>query len=89
MGVLQTWYPRRAEESIGPHGTGVTDSGEPLCGCWQLNLGLLQEVLLTDALSLAPSSHMLKGIRATAQSNLSLPKSGEGESPGRGHCVAT
>lgn len=39
MGVLQAWWP---EEGIGLHGTGITDSCEPLCGCWELNLDLLQ-----------------------------------------------
>lgn len=36
MGVLQAWYPGRAEEGIGSHGTGI--SGELQCGCWELNL---------------------------------------------------
>ena len=47
-------YPLRSEEGIGYLGTGVTDSYEPLYGCWELNLGSLQEqqVILMDKLSL-------------------------------------
>lgn len=39
-------------------GTGVLGCYEPLCGCWDLNLGSLQEkpVLVTTKLSLKPLS---------------------------------
>ena len=30
-------------ESVGSSGTGITDSCELPCGCWELNLGPLQE----------------------------------------------
>ena len=37
--------------------TGVIDSCEPLCGCWESNLGLLEDqpVLLTTKPSLQPT----------------------------------
>ena len=46
--------PRRPEKDIKYPGTGVTDNCEPPCGCWELNLGPLQEqqVLLTSEWSL-------------------------------------
>jgi hypothetical protein len=39
---------------IGSLGTGVTDGGNLLCGCWESNLGLLEEqpMLLTIESSL-------------------------------------
>ena len=45
---------RAWEKSIGFPGPGVTDGWDLLCGCWELNLALLQEqlVLLTTELSL-------------------------------------
>ena len=45
------WWP---EEGIGSPGTGVTDSCELPCGCWELNPGPLEEqsVLLTTGPSL-------------------------------------
>lgn len=33
-------------EGVGFSGAGVTDSGEPPCGCWELNLSLLEEQVL-------------------------------------------
>jgi hypothetical protein len=37
-------FPRGVEkEGIGAPGTGVKHSCEPPCGCWELNLGSLQE----------------------------------------------
>jgi hypothetical protein len=33
----------RPEIGIGMPETGVTDDCEPQCGCWELNLGLLEE----------------------------------------------
>jgi hypothetical protein len=30
-------------EGVGSSGTGVTDSCEPSCGCWELNLDPLKE----------------------------------------------
>ena len=40
----------------------ITDGCEPLCGCWELNSGPLgeQSVLLTDELSLQPSTQFFK-----------------------------
>ena len=43
--------PRRPEAVIGPLGTGVTDSHELSCGCWELNSGDLNH----RATSPAPS----------------------------------
>ena len=39
----------------------ITDGCEPLCGCWELNLGPLEEqsVLLTAELTLQPPSDCL------------------------------
>jgi hypothetical protein len=41
--------------------TGVADSCEPLCGCWESNLGSLEEqsVLLTPESSPQPLKHMV------------------------------
>lgn len=41
--------PKEVRKSVEFPGTGVMDKCEPLCGCWELNLGLPQEqpVLLT------------------------------------------
>ena len=35
-------------EGIGAPGIRVTDSCELLCGCWELNPGLLEELLTTE-----------------------------------------
>lgn len=42
--------------------TGVTGCSEPSCGCWDLNLGPLQEqsVILTSEPSLLPQDPVLK-----------------------------
>ena len=42
-------YPYRAEEGIRSPATGVRDSCEPPCGCWELNPNPLQaqQVLLS------------------------------------------
>ena len=37
------WCPQRSEESIGATGIGVIDNCDALCGCWDLNLDLLQK----------------------------------------------
>ena len=39
------WYLWKSEK--GSLGTGITDSCEPPCGCWELNLGLLPEQMLS------------------------------------------
>lgn len=46
---MHTWYTKRAEEGIRSPGTVVIDSCEPPGGCWEANVGLLEEqyVLLT------------------------------------------
>lgn len=53
---LSAWYPWKLGEGVGPSGTGVTDGYEPPCGCWELNLGPLEEqpVLVTIELSHQP-----------------------------------
>ena len=55
---LYIWCLCRSEEGIGFPGTGVADGCEPLCGCWESNLGPLEEqqVLLTTELSPSPGS---------------------------------
>lgn len=41
--IVYAWYLQTPEEGIGPFGTKVTDSCEPLYRCWELNSGLAQE----------------------------------------------
>ena len=55
------WYSRRSEEGIIFPGTGVPESCEPTCGCWELNLYPLQEqqVLLTAEPSFLPHVQLL------------------------------
>lgn len=55
MSVYQVyaWFPKRPEKGVGSLGAAVTDSCEPQCGCWELNLGGLEaaSALLCRALS--------------------------------------
>jgi hypothetical protein len=53
--------PKRIREGNKSFGTGVTDSCEPPCVCWELNLGPLKEqsVLLTTSLAPEPDSYKL------------------------------
>ena len=53
---VHVWCPQRPDNELRSPRAGVTDSCEPLCGCWELNLGPLvkQPVLLTTKLSLQP-----------------------------------
>ena len=51
-----SWRP---EEGVGSPETGVTGGCEPLCGCWELNPGPLQEqqgLLSTEPLLQLPIS---------------------------------
>ena len=51
------WWPQRSEEGVRFPGTGVTGSCELPCGCWELNQGLLQKMLLsTEPPFQAPAS---------------------------------
>ena len=54
LDTMCAWCAWRPEEGAGSFGTGVTDDGEPPCGCWMPNLGPLEEqpVLLTSEPSL-------------------------------------
>ena len=63
MGALSAWKsvyhihdccPQRPEEGIGSPGTRATYCCQPLCGCWELKLGSLEEqpMLLAADLSL-------------------------------------
>ena len=57
IGTPMSMYRHGGEkEGTGFPGTGVTNSYELLCGCWELNLGPLEEplVLLTTEPSLQP-----------------------------------
>lgn len=50
MRRVYAWCPlTRLEEGVGYPGTGITEDGQPPYGCWEPNLGPLQEqqVLLT------------------------------------------
>lgn len=40
---LYDWCLRRKEEGVGSPGNGVPDGLGTLCGCWEMNLGSLQE----------------------------------------------
>jgi hypothetical protein len=40
---VHAWCPQWLEEGIGSPGTRITDDFELLCGCWELNLGSLEE----------------------------------------------
>lgn len=43
------WSPWLSEEGVGSSGTGVIDGDGALCGCWQSNLGPVQEQMLLTA----------------------------------------
>jgi hypothetical protein len=49
--------PQKSEVGIGSSGTGIIDGYELLCGCWELNLGPLEEqqMLLTAETSIQSS----------------------------------
>ena len=52
-----------AEEKVGCSETGVTDDSELPCGCWELNLGLLEEQpvrLSTESSLQAPEIELVK-----------------------------
>ena len=57
-----TWLHICPCEGVGSTGTGVTDSCELLCGCWELNPAPLKEqpVLLTAEPSLQPPKGSFK-----------------------------
>lgn len=40
---MGAWCPQRPEGDIRSRGAGTTDTYELLCGCWELDLGLLGE----------------------------------------------
>ena len=49
------WCPWRLGKGIGSSTTGVTDSCEPSCGCWESNLGPLEkQPVLLAAVSPGP-----------------------------------
>lgn len=52
----------RPEEAIGSPESGVTEGCELPCGCWELNLGCLEEqqVLFTTVPSLQPPFYFKK-----------------------------
>ena len=54
--VPNTKHLRKTKEGVGCPGTGVTDSGESPCGCWDSNTGPLgnHQVFLTSEPSLQP-----------------------------------
>ena len=47
---MHAWYPRRPEEGVREPGTGLTGGCDLPCGCWELNMGPLEEqsVFLTN-----------------------------------------
>jgi hypothetical protein len=54
------WCLQRSEEGIQSPGTGDTDACEPLCGCWELKLGPLEEQVLLTALTSPAPNYILK-----------------------------
>jgi hypothetical protein len=40
------WCPWRPEEGVRFSESGVTDSSQPLCGCWDSNPGSLEDQLV-------------------------------------------
>jgi hypothetical protein len=58
----------RSRQASSPLGTGITGNSEPPCGCWESNLGPLEEQvviltveLLTSGLCETPGSFVLGG----------------------------
>jgi hypothetical protein len=54
-------FPQRLEEDIRGPGTGVVDGCELPCGCWESNLGLLEEqpvLLTTEPAQLSSPIHL-------------------------------
>jgi hypothetical protein len=47
---------KRSAEGVRSFGTRVTDGCELLCGCWELNLDLLQEQLVLLTAELSPAT---------------------------------
>lgn len=43
------WFSQRSEESTGCPRERVKDGSEPTCGCWDLNLGPLEEQPILSA----------------------------------------
>lgn len=68
-------YPWRPEEGTGCPGTGVMDSCEPLCGCWESNPDpLQQQVLLTTEPSLWPPRLSILYTRKVSALRVNLSK---------------
>lgn len=43
---VYVWYPQRPEEAVRCPGTGVIEDYDLTYGCWELNLGSLEELSL-------------------------------------------
>lgn len=56
---LQAWYSRKSEESARLSGTGVINSTEPWCGCWEPNLHHLQEQQMLMSCLSSPWSQLI------------------------------
>ena len=52
MHHMHTWYLQKSEKEIKASRLGVRDGCELPCGCWELNLGFLQE---QQCLAIEPS----------------------------------
>ena len=60
---LCAWHLKKA---LGIPGTGVTDSCETVCGCWESNPGPLQEqVILPTESTLQPFDFIFMSVCAT------------------------
>jgi hypothetical protein len=60
---MNTWCLLRPEENVGASETEVIDDCELPCGCWELNLGLLEEqpvLLSTESSPQTPETEPVK-----------------------------
>ena len=53
--VQYVWCQRWSEEGIRSYGTGIINGYKPLCGCWEMNLGPLQELLVLSTSDSSPA----------------------------------
>jgi hypothetical protein len=66
-------YPQRQEESIESLGVETRDSCESPCGCWELNLGLLEEQPVLLTIELFPPTPLFTLLRQTESCQVFLP----------------
>lgn len=64
---MHPWFTWKIEEGISSPATGVMDSCEPLCGCSDLNLVLLEEQPVLLNIAPVPRSVLFKCNKELAQ----------------------